>query len=50
MLQQVTYPLLAKANDDPVRLKRGYRKIIQVSSYVIFPAMVGMGLWPNRWC
>ena len=43
-LQKVTYPLLAKANDDPARLKRGYRKIIQVSSYVIFPAMVGMAL------
>lgn len=44
MLQKVTYPLLARVNDDPVRLKRGYRKIIQASSYIIFPAMVGMAL------
>jgi O-antigen/teichoic acid export membrane protein len=44
VVQKVTYPLLAKTNDDPARLKRGYRKIIQVSSYVIFPAMVGMAL------
>lgn len=44
MLQKVTYPVLAKANDDPERLKRGYRKMIQVSSYVIFPAMIGMAL------
>lgn len=44
MLQKVTYPVLAKANDDPARLKRGYRTMIQVSSYVIFPAMIGMAL------
>lgn len=44
MLQKVTYPLLARANDDPARLKRGYRTIIQVSSYVIFPAMLGLAL------
>lgn len=44
VLQKVTYPLLATANDDPARLKRGYRKIIQTSSYVIFPAMIGLGL------
>jgi O-antigen/teichoic acid export membrane protein len=43
-VQKVTYPLLSKTNDDPKRLKRGYRKIIQVSSYVIFPAMVGLAL------
>lgn len=44
MLQKVTYPLLARSNNDPARLRGGYRKIIQVSSYVIFPGMVGLAL------
>ena len=44
MLQRVTYPILAKTKDDAARLKRGYRSMIQVSSFVIFPAMVGMAL------
>ena len=44
IFQKVTYPLLARSSDDPARLKRGYRKVIQVSCYVIFPAVVGMGL------
>ncbi len=40
IIQKVTYPLLSKANGDNVRLKRGYRQIIQTSSFVIFPGMV----------
>ncbi|MHB1224197.1 MAG: lipopolysaccharide biosynthesis protein, partial [Gemmatimonadaceae bacterium] len=44
VLQNVSYPVLSRFKDDPVRLKRGYRTMIQVSSYVIFPAMIGMAL------
>jgi O-antigen/teichoic acid export membrane protein len=44
MFEKVTYPILAKAKEDPTRLKRGYRSLIQVSSFIIFPAMVGMAL------
>lgn len=40
IIQKVTYPLLAKAGDDPKRLKRGYRQIIQSSSFLIFPGML----------
>jgi O-antigen/teichoic acid export membrane protein len=43
-LQKVTYPILAKTNDDPVRLKNAYRKIIKASSYVIFPFVMGLGI------
>jgi len=40
IIQKVTYPLLSKASDNCDRLKRGYRQIIQSSSFVIFPAML----------
>ena len=40
IIQKVTYPLLSKANGDPIRLKRGYRQIIQTSSFVVFPGMM----------
>jgi O-antigen/teichoic acid export membrane protein len=43
-LQKVTYPILAKTNNDPVRLKSAYRKIIKASSYVIFPLVIGLGI------
>jgi O-antigen/teichoic acid export membrane protein len=43
-IQKVTYPILSKTNDDPERLKLGYRKIILVTSFFIFPAMLGLGL------
>lgn len=40
IIQKVTYPLLSKTADDPIRLKRGYRQVIQSSSFVIFPGML----------
>lgn len=40
IIQKVTYPLLAKTSDDPVRLKHGYRQIITGSSFIIFPGML----------
>lgn len=40
IIQKVTYPLLSKIGRDPVRLKRGYRQVIQSSSFVIFPGMI----------
>lgn len=45
IIQKVTYPLLAKAEDDPKRLKRGYRQVIQSSSFIIFPGMVSLILF-----
>jgi O-antigen/teichoic acid export membrane protein len=48
-LNAVTYPLLAGIQDDPVRLKEVYRKILQqvlfwVSSVVIFMAVMALPL------
>lgn len=40
IIQKVTYPLLSKTQDDQERLKRGYRQVIKVSSFVIFPAVI----------
>jgi O-antigen/teichoic acid export membrane protein len=40
VIQKVTYPLLAKAGTNPERLKRGYRMVIQSSSFVIFPCLI----------
>jgi O-antigen/teichoic acid export membrane protein len=43
-LQKVTYPILAKTNNEPERLKSAYRKIIKASSFVIFPTIIGLGM------
>lgn len=40
IIQKVTYPLLAKAGTEPARLKRGYRQVVQTSSFVIFPGII----------
>src|SRR5690625_6330458 len=40
VIQKVTYPLLSKTADDPKRMKRGYRQVIQTSTFIIFPGMV----------
>lgn len=40
VIQKVTYPLLSKAGNDPERLKRGYRQVIQLSSFLIFPSIL----------
>ncbi len=38
-IQTVTYPALSKLQDDPVHLKSGYRKVISVTTFLLFPAM-----------
>ncbi|MCS7037704.1 MAG: lipopolysaccharide biosynthesis protein [Saprospiraceae bacterium] len=38
-VQSVTYPVLAKLQDDREKLKAGYRKMLQLSSFVIVPAL-----------
>lgn len=43
-LQMVTYPILSKTKNDPIRLKKNYQKLIMASSYVIFPMIIGMAL------
>jgi O-antigen/teichoic acid export membrane protein len=38
-IQVVTYPALATLQNDDVALKSGYRKIIRVTTYLVFPGM-----------
>jgi len=39
-IQRVTFPALASVQNDDLRLKNGFRKVIQATTYLIFPAMV----------
>lgn len=43
-VQKVTYPVLAKLQDDKKRLKEGYRTFIKMTSFLVLPAMVIMGV------
>ncbi len=43
-IQNVTYPVLAQLQDEHEKLKEGYRKILKLSSFVIIPAMVILGV------
>jgi O-antigen/teichoic acid export membrane protein len=57
-IQNVTYPALSSLQDDDMRLKAGYRKVIQVTTFILFPAMLllaalaeplFMVLLPDKW-
>ena len=57
-IQTVTYPALSSIQDDDIRLKIGYRKVIQVTTFVLFPSMfflaalarpLFMVLLPEKW-
>lgn len=42
VIQRVTFPVLSEIQDDSLRLEKNYRKLLRLSSFVIFPLMVGM--------
>lgn len=42
ILQGVTFPVLAKIQDDDKRLANVYRRMIRTSCFIIFPIMIGM--------
>ena len=42
ILQGITFPVLAKIQDDDKRLENIYRRMIRTSCFVIFPIMIGM--------
>ena len=42
LLQGVTYPALSSIQNDEDRLLGAYRRLINVSTFVIFPAMIGL--------
>lgn len=41
-IQTVTYPALSTMQDDDARLKSGYRKVIRVTAFSLFPSMAFM--------
>jgi teichuronic acid exporter len=43
-VQNVTFPVLSKIQDDREKLKDGYRKILRLSTFVIMPALVILGV------
>lgn len=43
VLQSVTYPTLCKLQDNDEALKNGYRRIIKLSTFIVFPLCVGIG-------
>lgn len=41
-VQSVTYPALSNIKDDVVKFADSYRRVMMVTAFVMFPAMVGM--------
>ena len=41
---QVNFPLLAKLQNDPDRMRMAYRKVLKLTMLIVLPAMVGLGL------
>lgn len=41
VIGKVTYPMLSKIQDEPQRISKAYRSILQVTFFVIAPAMLG---------
>lgn len=57
-IQTVTYPALSSVQDDDVKLKAGYRKVLQATTFFIFPAVLMLAalaeplfqvIFPERW-
>lgn len=42
LMQNVTYPVLCSIQNDEKRLLNGYKKIVRMSTFVIFPLMIGL--------
>ncbi len=43
VLQRVTYPVLCTIQEEDVRLRDAYRRILKVTAFVMFPLLVGLG-------
>lgn len=43
VVQRVSYPVLSSVQDDKVRLKNGYKRIIKVTMLITFTLMLGLG-------
>lgn len=42
IISRVMFPVFSSIQGDPKRMKRGVRKSIIISTYIIFPAMIGL--------
>ena len=42
VLQSVTYPVLSSIQNEPERMAEGYKRLLRISAFVIFPLMVGL--------
>ena len=42
VIQRVSFPVLSSIQDDPIRLREGYRRIIKISMLVTFSCMLGL--------
>ncbi|MCU4157540.1 lipopolysaccharide biosynthesis protein [Carboxylicivirga sp. A043] len=42
IIQRVTFPVLSVVQNDDIRLREGYRKIIRLAALVVFPLMMGL--------
>lgn len=47
IISRVAYPVLSTIQDDNQRLLNIYRKYIRMSSYIIFPLMIGLAVLAN---
>lgn len=43
-VSKVSYPVLSQLQDDPVRFRAGFRKIIKTTSYINVPMMIGLAV------
>ncbi len=42
VMQKVTFPVLSKIQNDELNLSISYRKLIKISTFIVFPMMVGL--------
>lgn len=57
-IRTVTFPALAQLQDNPEKLKNGYRKVMSMTTFVLFPVLIFVAamaeaiftaLLPNKW-
>ena len=41
-IQSVTFPALSKISDNPIKFDEGYRRVIMLTAFIMFPAMMGL--------
>lgn len=57
-VQEVTFPALSKLQDEDEKLKENYRKVVAMTTYILFPILVGLTVFsivlfdvllPEKW-